>query len=193
MLRAAQKGGVMDTNTIWIIVGVLALLIVVGLIAWGMSQQRRGEEMRRRFGPEYHRTLQDTGDERRAQEVMKAREERVRALQIRSLPAADRERYAEEWRGVQARFVDDPKTALQEADRLVERVMSARGYPMGQFEQRADDISVDHPQVVDNYRQAHAISIERDRAATEDLRQAMVHYRALFEDLLEVHEPAARR
>lgn len=185
----------METNTPLIIAGVLVLAAVAGLIAWSASQKRRRDELQRQFGPEYHRTLQETGSERRAQSVMEERQKRVEALQIRSLDPADRERYVEAWRGVQARFVDDPRGAVQEADQLVEEVMSARGYPMGQFDQRAADISVNHPQVVENYRHAHAISTAdgREGAATEDLRQAMVHYRALFEDLLELHEPAVRR
>jgi hypothetical protein len=131
------------------------------------------------------------GDQRGAQAELEARQKRVEQLDIRSLSPSDRARFADAWRATQAHFVDDPSAAIGEADRLVTDVMKARGYPIGDFEQRAADVSVDHPRVVENYRAARdtALRNERGQASTEDLRQAMVHYRALFEDLLESGTP----
>ena len=126
-----------------------------------------------------------------AEAELAAREERVQQLHIRPLELAERERFTSAWQGVQARFVDEPREAVSQADELIAEVMAARGYPMGDFEQRAADISVDHPSVVEHYRAAHAVATRRD-AGTEDLRQAMVHYRTLFEDMIEAGEPAHR-
>src|SRR5918911_5457325 len=178
----------MDTRIlIAVVVGVLVLAIVV----WLFMQKRRTDELRRRYGPEHDRLVRESGDRRRAEATLEQREKRVEQLAIRPLPPDERARFAEAWRSDQARFVDDPSRAVAEADRLVAEVMMARGYPVGDFEQRAADISVDHPRVVENYRAAHAIAQrnEADSAGTEDLRQAMVHYRALFEDLLEAEAP----
>jgi len=134
--------------------------------------------------------LKSEGNVRRAEAALAARAKRVEALHIRPLVPEDASRFSASWRGVQARFVDDPKGAVTEADRLVGEVMAARGYPLGEFEQRVADISVDHPDVVMNYRAAREIALlhGRGQATTEDLRQAMVHYRALFKDLLETDE-----
>ena len=161
-------------------------LIVVGMLAWAFLRRKRTMILRDRFGPEYDLQVREHG-RGRAEAELDRRSRRVERLAIRPLPPADRDRYADMWRGEQARFVDDPKSAVHEADRLVEEVMRRRGYPVGEFEQRAADISVDHPLVVENYRAAHDIAtrLERGNAATEDLRQAMIHYRTLFEDLLE--------
>src|SRR6185503_18971498 len=176
---------VMDTTTA---VVVVVALLVVGAIAWMMMTKRRTHALRDRFGPEYDRALNERG-RRDAEKELDRRARRVEQLPIRPLPAGERDRYADLWRHEQARFVDDPRGAVHEADRLVEEVMRRRGYPIGDFEQRAADISVDHPVVVENYRAAHDIAtrLERGHAGTEDLRQAMVHYRTLFEDLLEEH------
>ncbi len=172
---------------------IAVVLVVVVLAAWlyrqkrGTSQKRRAGELRERFGPEYDHAVAEHGDPRRAQAELEARQQRVERLDIRSLSPSDQERFTQAWRATQARFVDDPSAAIVEADRLVTDVMTARGYPMGNFKQRAADISVDHPRVVENYRAAHDIALRHDNgeASTEDLRKAMVHYRALFEDLLE--------
>jgi hypothetical protein len=168
------------------------VVVIVAALVWYTTQQRRRQELRERFGPEYDHAVQQYGEPRRAEEALSARTERVAALHIHQLPSDQSARYAEAWRGVQSRFVDDPERAIAEADRLCTEVMQARGYPMGDFEQRAADISVDHPRVVENYRAAHVIAerAERGEAATEDLRQAMVHYRTLFEDLIEAREAA---
>src|SRR5262245_23788348 len=167
---------------------LLAIVIVVllAVIGWLVYERRRSDELRSRFGPEYARAVDAAGDRRTAESELRGRKDRVAALDIRPLPAAERDRYQTEWRSVQAQFVDDPKAAIDEADALIRTVMKARGYPVADFDQRVADISVDHPNVVEHYRQAHAIASRRDDVSTntEDLRQAMVHYRALFQDLL---------
>jgi FtsZ-interacting cell division protein ZipA len=174
----------MDMQLMWIIAAaaVVAVLVVALLVMRG----RRSARLRQRFGPEYERTLRDEGDLRKAEAALSARAARVERLHIRPLSPDDAQRFSERWRLAQAQFVDDPKVAVTEADRLVGEVMHARGYPVGEFEQRVEDISVDHPNVVMNYRAARAIaeSHARGEATTEDLRQAMVHYRALYGDLL---------
>jgi hypothetical protein len=174
------------TTTTAVVIAV-ALLVVLGIV-WILNSKRHSRSLRERFGPEYDRELNERG-RRHAEKELDRRTRRVAELPIQSLPEGERERYAELWRADQARFVDDPRGAVHEADRLVEEVMRRRGYPIGDFEQRAADISVDHPVVVENYRAAHSIAtrLERGQAATEELRQAMVHYRTLFEDLLEEH------
>jgi len=180
------------TTTTWIIVLIIVVLLVA-IGAWYFTQRRRTEELRGKFGPEYERTVSQTGDERKAQEELARRQERVEALDIRPLSPEDQGRFAESWRTVQARFVDSPTQAIADADRLVNDVMQARGYPVGDFEQRAADISVNHPTVVTNYRNARTIAQANQdgQASTEDLRKAMVYYRALFEELLEARQTAA--
>jgi hypothetical protein len=171
-------------QTVWI---VLIVVLAVAAAAVLYIQQQRSRQLRARFGPEYDRSVRLEGSRRRAEAELARREERVSHLDIQPLVPEDRTRFAQEWRAVQALFVDDPPRAIAEADRLVTEVMRVRGYPVTDFEQRAADISVDHPRVVENYRAAFAIARESDRgqASTEDLRQAMVHYRELCEDLLE--------
>jgi len=179
----------MDTQTL---IGLIAAVVVlVAVAAWVYTQRRKSEQLRGRYGPEYDRLVREQGDRRRAEAVLEKREKRVEHLDIRPLSPEDRARFAEAWRSDQARFVDDPKAAVTEADRLVADVMQARGYPVGDIEQRAADISVEHPRVVENYRAAHAIALrhKRGEASTEDLRQAMVYYRALIAELLEDRAP----
>jgi hypothetical protein len=174
-------------------IAAIAILIVVLAVAWWAMQRRRSEQLRQQFGPEYERAMEAAPDRRRAEAELRARRERVEALEIRTLDAGARDRFAERWRVVQAMFVDDPASAVHEADTLIGEVMRDRGYPVGDFEQRAADVSVNHPQVVDHYRSAHAIA-ERTGTGereTEHLRQAFVHYRALFADLLEGSETTA--
>jgi len=170
---------------VWIVIAV-AVVAVVALAFW-YSQQRHSGQLRERFGPEYERQVQAAGDRRQAEAELARRAERVEHLDIRALSPEEKTRFSESWRSVQSQFVDDPPGAISAADRLVIEVMQLRGYPMSDFEQRAADISVDHPHVVEHYRAAYAIArrSERGEANTEDLRQAMVHYRALFQDLLE--------
>ena len=170
----------------WAII-VVAAVVLVAIVVWRAFAAKKTRTLQGRFGSEYDRTV-DSADSRRAAEAdLQARAERRDELDIRPLAPGARERYLGEWQRVQARFVDDPEGAVREADMLIQQVMSDRGYPMDDFDQRAADISVDHPDVVENYREGHRLT----RAAaigdgtTEDLRQAMVHYRALFDDLLE--------
>jgi FtsZ-interacting cell division protein ZipA len=169
-----------------IIVAVVIIAILIAAV-WWYSMRQRSEKLRERFGPEYERTVAEKGDTRRAENELTARQKRVSQLDIRLLAADERRRFNDEWRAVQARFVDDPSTAVRDADALVGRVMEARGYPVGDFEQRSADVSVDHPTVLEHYRAAHEIALRhaQGQASTEDLRQAMVNYRALFAELLE--------
>jgi hypothetical protein len=175
----------MDPKLAWMIAIIAAIVVAAGL--WFVMETRRRRRLRARFGPEYERTVHDVGNVRRAEATLEARARRVERLQIRALSAADSARFAETWRELQTRFVDAPQEAVTEADRLIGEVMTARGYPLGDFDQRSADISVDHPQVVAHYRAARDIARRQGsgEATTEDLRQALVHYRALFEDLLE--------
>lgn len=167
-------------------VSVMALL-VVGAIAWWYLRQRRSGELRSRFGPEYDHVMHEHGSRRVAEKELHDREKRIQRLSIRPLTPGERSHYAELWKMEQARFVDDPHEAIRKADRLVEEVMKLRGYPVSDFDQRAADVSVDHPHLVENYRSGHDVAQrnERGEADTEDLRNAMISYRSLFEDLLE--------
>ena len=170
----------------WILIAI-AVLAVLGIVAWLVWSRRRTHGLRDQFGPEYDRVVDEAPNRRRGESELDARQKRREEIDIRQLSPGARERYASEWTDTQARFVDAPGDAVREADRLVSAVMAGRGYPMERFDQRAADISVDHPDVVQDYRAAHGISManEEGRASTEDLRQAMVHYRSLFESLLE--------
>jgi hypothetical protein len=176
---------------------LIVALIVVLAITWMYFRSRRSNLLRTHFGPEYDRVIHETGNQNRAESELEQRERRVKKLSIRPLPRDVSSRYAQMWIEQQARFVDEPKAAVVEADHLVEEVMKERGYPVGEFDQRAADISVDHPRVVENYRSAHEITLreQRGQANTEDLRAAMVYYRDLFRELLEDTEPlgATRR
>jgi hypothetical protein len=180
----------------WIAIIVLAIVAVASII-WILTKQRKREALRGKFGPEYDRTVQERDSRRAAESELQDRQRRRQELEIRPLAPVARARYVDEWGAVQAKFVDDPGTAVLDANGLVLRVMGDRGYPMEEFEQRAADISVDHPDVVENYRAAYQIAVlDGDgRAGTEDLRQAMVHYRSLFEELLgdEASESRAAR
>jgi hypothetical protein len=172
----------------------LAVIVVAGIAAWLFFRKRRTGKLRTKFGgAEYDRAVKEDGSRRHAEAGLKERTERVESLNIRPLAPADRARFVESWSRVQARFVDGPGGAVTEADQLLRDVMSTRGYPVSDFEQRAADISVDHPLVMENYRTAHAIAVRQTQgqANTEDLRQAMIHYRTLFEDL--VREPEVAR
>ena len=173
----------------WILIAVGAVALVA-LVVGAALARRRTSVLQERFGPEYDRTVQRQGGKRSAEAELTSRVERRERLDIRPLSPASRQRHLESWRQAQAEFVDDPAGAVKNADRLVTSVMSERGYPMDEFERRADDISVDHPQVVERYRSAHGIAekYKGGEATTEDLRQAMKHYRALFEELLEPAE-----
>lgn len=173
------------TQNAWIIVGIVVVaLLVVGAIMW--SRRRHSEHLREHFGPEYDRAVEAKGGRSKAEAELADREKRVAKLDIRPLEPAERREFSARWDDVQARFVDDPPRAVAFADALLGDVMKARGYPVSDFDQRAGDISVDHPVVVDHYHKAHDIAVrqERGQASTEDLRQAMIHYRALFDNLV---------
>src|SRR5918999_1334244 len=196
-MSPASRPGRKETgmDTIWIVLAVIAVIVVLGAAWWGLQRRRRTERLAERYGPEYQRTLAEAGDRRAAEHELEEREKRVQELDIKPLAPEERDRFAAEWRRVQAQFVDDPSGAIAEGDRLVEQVMEARGYPTADsdFGDRAAIVSVDHGAVVEEYRAAHDIA-ERHASTeggveTEDLRQAMVHYRAIFEDLLETAEP----
>jgi hypothetical protein len=177
---------------VWIVIAIAAV-VVLALVIWSALRTRRTQTLKEGFGPEYDRTVADAPSKREAEADLAERQKRREELDIRPLDDGARERYAEEWQVTQARFVDDPGGAIAEADVLIQRVMRERGYPVEDFDQRAADVSVDHPEVVNDYRAAHGISVahERERATTEDLRRAMQHYRSLFDELLgESRQPA---
>jgi hypothetical protein len=190
-------------DTAVIVAIVIAALIIIGVITYVLVQRHRRDQLHDRFGPEYDRMVEgaDTRQDRRAAEATLAeRADRRDELDIRELDASSRARYAEQWQEVQARFVDQPGEAVRSADVLVAEVMRRRGYPVDDFETQADLVSVDHPDLVENYRAGHAISMRHDRneATTEDLRTAFLHYRSLFDELLgtgtpvDDHEPSNR-
>jgi hypothetical protein len=176
-------------NVMWLVIAVLAVLAIAAL-AWTYMQRQRRVRLRERFGPEYDRTVREAGTPEKAEAILDERARRVEKLKIRPLSREQSESFSREWRRVQGLFVDDPDGAVAAADRLVTQVMAARGYPIEDFDTRAADLSVDHPRVVENYRIARALAERRERreAGTEELRQAVVNYRALFNDLLDIHE-----
>ena len=176
---------------------VAAVIVIIAVLAWLYVRKRRSttEDLRQKFGPEYDRAVLKHGSERKAQSKLEDRAKRVEKLNIRELDPTEHERFSKRWGAVQSRFVDSPKGAVAEADDLVSSVMKARGYPVSDFDQRAADISVDHPRVVENYRTAHEIALRvgKDAATTEDLRTAMIHYRSLFEELVQVPAPVEKK
>jgi hypothetical protein len=177
----------------WVILAVVVAIAAVAVVAISL-RKRNTERLKSRFGTEYQRTVEAAGGARAAEAELRDREARVKRLQIRTLPDADRARFKDAWLKVQAEFVDDPAGAFGRADKLVGEVMSACGYPTADFDQRSADVSVDHPEVVENYRKGHEIALRQSegKAGTEELRQAMVHYRALFDELVgEAQTPAA--
>jgi hypothetical protein len=175
-------------TTAIVVIVIVAAVIVLAAIAVAVSRRRRSQQLQQRFGTEYQHVVTDTGSRRDAEQELESREKRRSELDIRPLDREARDDYAASWEEIQAAFVDSPSDAVGRADRLVHQVMSHRGYPVDDFEQRAADISVDHADVVSDYRAAHDISLRNDagEASTEDLRLAMVHYRSLFSDLLVV-------
>lgn len=183
----------MTQTQLLILVGV-CVLVAVAIGVFFTMRQRRSVALRQRFGPEYSRTLDRVGDREKAESELRQRERRVSRLRIEPLAPAEAARFDNAWKSVQARFVDNPVDAVAKADDLIRSLMTRRGYPVGDFEARAADISVDHPRVVEHYRQGHAIALrqERGQSNTEELRRALIHYRELFDELLEVrsaHQP----
>ena len=183
-----------DTQT-WIILAAVVVLALIAVGAWfyirKKQSQKQSLKLQERFGPEYDRTVKELGSRTKGESELKAREKRVERLDILPLAPPEAARFSEAWQALQGRFVDNPKGVVVQAEQLVRELMEKRGYPMGDFERRAGDISVDHPDVVANYRAAQAIAVREQRgsADTEELRKAVVHYRALFDELLEVREP----
>jgi hypothetical protein len=184
----------MDTMALdaqnWDVLGTVVLIALLAIVAFFLYRRNESQGLVDRFGPEYGRAVDEYGSRPKAEAELKARAKRVSKLDIVPLSPADAQRFANDWRMLQARFVDNPKGVVAEADMLVRELMHKRGYPMGDFERRAADISVDHPHVVDHYRAAQAIATldRRGEADTETLRKAVVHYRALFDELLEVRQ-----
>jgi hypothetical protein len=183
----------MDIN---LLVSIAILLLLAVIVVAAIARRRRSARLAERFGPEYQRAVQRTGSRAQAEAELRSREHRVyKLLDIVPLAPHEAQRFRMEWQGVQSRFVDNPRSAVTEADLLVRDVMMRRGYPMADFETQAADLSVDHPVVVDNYRAAHAIALRElhGQASTEDLRQALVHYRTLFDELLQPAPAQTRR
>ncbi len=181
-------------NTTYIIIAVVLVLVIVGLILGLIfARRKRSEHFQDEFGDEYDRTVQALGNEKEAQTELDERRKHVETMNIRPLSLKERERYLADWTAVQAKFVDEPGQAVGDADRLIMEVMHLRAYPVSDFEQRAADISVNYPDLVSNYRAARDIALknEQEQADTEELRQAMIHYRSLFEELLETDTEAA--
>ena|SRR5215813_5961820 len=176
----------MDTMTIIAIVVAVVVLLIVAAAAWTYLSKQRSQKLRESFGPEYQRVVRAEGNARQAEHVLEERQKRLDQVELRPLTPEEQKGFGDRWQEEQARFVDSPRVALKNADHLVTEVMAKRGYPMGDFDQRAADVSVHHPVVVENYRVAHSIALrDRDQpVSTEELREAMIHYRALFADLL---------
>ena len=174
----------MSTTTL--VIAIVVIVIALAVVGFFVVQNNRRRQLRQRFGPEYERAVTEEGDPKRAERTLGERVKRREQLEIRELAPEARTRYAQSWRAIQTQFVDDPRGAIQQAEALVVNVMRDRGYPTEGFEQQAADVSVDHAGVVENYRRAHDISVANaeGRASTDDLRQAMVHYRTLFQNLL---------
>jgi hypothetical protein len=176
------------TTQTWALVGIVVVLALLALAAWLFFQKKQSHRLQQRFGPEYGHAVDDLGSRAKAESELKARASRVGQLKIVALSPAEAARFSQAWSALQGRFVDNPKGVVAQADQLVRELMFARGYPVGDFERRAADISVDHPAVVDHYRAAQAILVrdQRGDADTEAQRKAVVHYRALFDELLDV-------
>jgi hypothetical protein len=178
-----------DTQT-WTILAGVVVLALIALAVWFYYNKKQSHRLQQRFGQEYGRTVDELGSRTKAESELKTREKRVERLNIVPLTPSEAARFSQAWNDLQGRFVDNPKGVVVQADQLVRELMLKRGYPMGDFERRAADISVDHPAVVDHYRAAQAIAVrdKRGEANTEELRKAVVHYRDLFDELLEVRE-----
>jgi hypothetical protein len=180
-----------SSPTLLIVLIAIAFLIVLGAIAYTRMRKGNTFQMRKRFGSEYERAVVEHGSESKAESRLAAREARVEKFNLRELGATQRDRFMTDWRSVEARFIDHPKGAVTEADELVATLLKARGYPVSSFEQSAEDVSVNHPRIMDYYRSAHAIAVRpgQAEASTEELRAAMIDYRTLFDELVQVQTP----
>jgi len=185
----------MSSNSILLIVlaAIVVIVLVIALVKYRQQQAKRHRRLRERFGPEYGRLVTVTGSASKAERELEAREKRAARYNIRALSRDEQARFTARWQQVQAEFVDNPKASLGHADDLLGEVMTGRGYPVQDFEQRSSDLSVDHPVIVQHYHAAHGIALRHKTGATttEDLRQAMIHYRALFEELVSDTSPSA--
>jgi hypothetical protein len=177
----------MDPKLLMTLVAVVIVTVAVIVVLYVGKRRNSTADLRKKFGPEYDRAVREQGSERKAEAKLADRQERVEKLNIRDLDPMERDRFSRQWESVQSRFVDSPRGAVAEADDLVSSLMKTRGYPVSDFDQRAADISVDHPRVVENYRSAHEIALRvgKNGATTEDLRAAMIHYRSLFQELMQ--------
>jgi hypothetical protein len=173
-------------TTAIIVIVVIVVLIVLAAIAWFALRRRRTEQLKSDFGPEYGRTVETVGSQQQAESLLKERRERVERVQTRPLTADERQRLTDSWQQVQAHFVDDPSSAVGDADRLIGDALQTQGYPAAMFEQRTDVLSVNYPEVINNYRSAHEIALQNEQgnASTEDLRTAMLQYRSLFDEIV---------
>jgi len=178
-----------ESTLVMTIVVAAAAAVIIILIATRRAKQKRSQRLRTRFGPEYFRAVTDHGDKARAEKALEEREKRSAKIVLHPLSSSDRQEFAQAWRALQTHFVDAPGNAVIEADLLLERLMRQRGYPVSGFEQQASDLSVNHPEAVGNYRLAHQIADRQRRgeASTEDLREAIIQYRILYEALLDGH------
>jgi len=174
----------METTTIVLLIIVIA---IAAIAVWAISQRSKLKKLRTRYGPEYDRLAEKQRDPMKIATILNSREKRVARYNIRTLTNEECEDIARDWRQVQEHFVDDPHAAVAQADTLLNRALQSRGYPMSDFDQQADDLSVEHPHMVENYRAAHTIARNAERASTEDLRRAMQHYRNLLENIIDAH------
>jgi hypothetical protein len=184
----------MNSENLIPIVVVFAVIVIAGAVVLYSNQRKRRDKLKRKFGPEYDYLVDKEGDERKVEQTLSEREKKVKQLKINPLDESTRERYSQEWREVQSRFVDDPSGSIDHANRLITEVMIARGFPVEDFEQRAADLSVLYPEFVPNYRNAYEIAMrhQKDNVSTEELRQAMVYYHSLFAELLETNQAKER-
>lgn len=181
-------------TAIEVVVIIVVVIVIAAAVGWYVYRRERSRKLFARFGPEYDRAVEHYGNRARAEDELLARQRRIEKMPLRRLSEEDRDRFSAEWQQTQSHFVDDPPQAIHEADRLVCEVMRTRGYPVSDFEHQAEDLSVDHPLLIRNYRSAHEIALRQEagEATTEDLRQALVHYRDLFDELLEAHAVSPR-
>jgi len=184
-----------SSPTLLVILIAIVILVALGAIAYTRMRKGNTFQLRKRFGPEYDRALVEHGSERKAEAELAVRQSRVEKFTLRDLSSAQRDRFMTDWRSVEARFIDHPKGAVTEADELVSALLQARGYPVSGFEQSAEDVSVNYPRIIEYYRSAHAIAVRpgKAEASTEELRAAMLDYRTLFDDLVQVQSPVEIR
>jgi hypothetical protein len=193
-MEVSMNLNLMDPK-LWVLAAAVIVIIAVLVLLYMRKRRNTTADLRKKFGPEYDRAVLVHGAGRKAEAKLEDREKRVEKLNIRDLDPIEHERFSKRWEAVQSRFVDSPKGAVTEADDLLSSLMKARGYPVSDFDQRAADISVDHPRVVENYRSAHEIALRvgKDEATTEELRTAMIHYRSLFDELVQLPASVERK